>query len=60
MEAFFESDEGFQDVSKEEEKNEKEVRQAAPVGEGRKRGGPGNTSRLNQVGERACKASETD
>lgn len=51
MESFFESDEGFQAYRKKKEKNEKEVRQAVPVGESRRGGGPGNTSRLNQARE---------
>lgn len=51
MEAFFESDEGFETYRKKKEKNGKEVRQPVPVGEGRRVGGPGNTSRPNQSRE---------
>jgi len=47
MEAFFESDEGFQTYRRKREKNDKESRQPA-VGEGRKASGPGNTSRPPQ------------
>ena len=47
IEAFFESDEGFQTYRKKKEKNGKEFRQPA-VGEGRKAGGPGNANRLPQ------------
>lgn len=47
MEAFFESDDGFQTYRKKKEKSGKEGRQPA-VGEGRKAGGPGTANRPQQ------------
>lgn len=47
MEAFFESDDGFQTYRKKKEKSGKEGRHPA-VGEGRKAGGPGTANRPQQ------------
>jgi hypothetical protein len=59
-EEFCESDEGFQTYLKKRAKSDMQSGTGVGVGEGRKGGGPTNGAVFILVGERACKASETE